>query len=688
MKRFILIIAILIFCSGHTYSEELILEEIEVKGKKETEVESLEVREVRESFAVDTAESLQDITGISKVRKGAIANDVVIRGFQKDNVNVLIDGMKLYGACPNRMDPPAFHIDFAEVERIDILKGAFDVKNQGSLGGLVDIKTKSAEKGFHGEVNLQYGSFNNFSGSSFLSYGGSKGGISAGGAYKYSKPYEDGDGNKITDLYSPMSSNRYKPSEKDEASYNIKTGWTKIDLIPVENHKLEVSYTRQEADDVIYPYLLMDAEYDDADRVNAIYTLNDISNIVKNLKIQAYWSQVEHDMRDERRCSSTANVSTCSGDLPRSYGMKTFAETNTWGGKVEGTLDIRGETTAGVDYYQRNWDATTTMYMRAMPMPMYKDQASMPDVDVKSIGAYIEQNNELTDTLNLSAGLRIDNTETEAGIDRTSLYDLFHADSTTSRTDTYLSGNMKIDYDISDSLNAFIGFGHTVRVPDPEERYFALQRMGTEAKPDRVGNPELDTVKNNEFDTGLKYKSDKILLKTQLFYSALKDMIVIRDVFNGTRHARVYTNKDATMYGGEASARLALPKNIYVTAGISYTRGENDTDDTNLPEMPPVKGNLALRYDNGTYFGEIQGLFASKQSKVDELIDEEETGSWAIANVKVGYLINKLNILAGIKNIFDKNYFEHLSYQRNPFSSGIKIPEPGRTLYVSTQYDF
>ncbi len=117
MKRFLILFMVIILCPHFSYSEELILDEIEVKGEKETEVESLEVREVRESFAIDPGEALDSIPGLSKLRKGSVANDVVIRGFQRDNINVLIDGMKLYGACPNRMDPPAFHVDFAEVEK-------------------------------------------------------------------------------------------------------------------------------------------------------------------------------------------------------------------------------------------------------------------------------------------------------------------------------------------------------------------------------------------------------------------------------------------------------------------------------------------------------------------------------------------------------------------------------------------
>ena len=70
--------------------------------------------------------------GLWRLRKGGIANDVVLRGLQSRDLNVLIDGQRVYGACPNHMDPAAFHVDFAEVDRVEVGKGPFDVKNQGA----------------------------------------------------------------------------------------------------------------------------------------------------------------------------------------------------------------------------------------------------------------------------------------------------------------------------------------------------------------------------------------------------------------------------------------------------------------------------------------------------------------------------------------------------------------------------
>ncbi len=74
-------------------------------------------------------------------RRG-IAGDIVFRGLQSRDLTVVIDGQRVQGACPNHMDPPSFHVDLAEVQRVEVAKGPFDVRHQGSLGGVVNVVTQ------------------------------------------------------------------------------------------------------------------------------------------------------------------------------------------------------------------------------------------------------------------------------------------------------------------------------------------------------------------------------------------------------------------------------------------------------------------------------------------------------------------------------------------------------------------
>jgi iron complex outermembrane recepter protein len=676
--------AAFLMVSAPAYAESVLLKEIEVKGKKETRIETLEVREVRETRAHDLGEALEISGNVGKVRKGGIANDIVIRGYQRDNINVLIDGARIHGACPNRMDPPSFHLDYAEVERVELRKGPYDVSNAGSLGGMVDVKTRGAGPGTHGEFNLGAASFGSYEGSALLSHGTDRFDILAGGAYKTSDPYESGDGRKITELDYPTPANRYRPEETGGTAYDIKTGWAKAGWNPSEVQRIELSYTGQWADDVLYPYLFMDALYDDTHRLNLRHETRGVGPFSRTL-LQAYWNDVDHDMRDERRCSSSINPAVCGPKFDRGYSMKTYAEARNYGAKAEGVIGTGTETAIGVDVYNRWWDAVTTRVTNRAAQT-FGDNASLPDITIVDVGAYVEHRRPLGKNVRLTAGARIDWASSDAGIDRSAFYGTFYPGLTAAdldQDDVMVSGNIQLDRDLGEGMSLFLGLGRGVRLPDPQERYFALENTPT-AK-GAAGDPRLDPVVNHEADIGLKYSSGRVLAKAQVFYSDLTDFIVVREADNTVK---TYRNVDATMCGGEASGRIALPYNLFASGGISYTRGENDTDNADLSEIPPFRGSAALRYDVGTWFGEVEGVFAVRQSKTDTAVREQATAGWGIVNLKAGYEAMGVRVLAGVRNLFDKQYYEHLSYIRDPFASGAKVPEPGMTLYANVQYAF
>jgi len=119
-------------------------------------------------------------------------------GLQSRDLNVLIDGERIYGACPNHMDPAVFHVDFAEVDRIEIGKGPFDVRNQGSLGGLVNIITRKPEQGFHATANLSSGSYDFLNPSATIQYANGRFSALGGYSYRISHPFVDGSGKSFT----------------------------------------------------------------------------------------------------------------------------------------------------------------------------------------------------------------------------------------------------------------------------------------------------------------------------------------------------------------------------------------------------------------------------------------------------------------------------------------------------------
>lgn len=671
-------------------SPELV-EEILVKGKKQTRVDTMEVREVRETPAHDLAEALAQQGLAASIRKGGIASDVVVRGFQRDNLAVTIDGAKLHGACPNRMDPPSFHVDYAEVDRVELRKGPFDVASQGGLGGTLDVRTRDPRAGASGEVNLGYGRFGSFEASGTAGYGGERVGVLAGGAFKASKPFESGEGIRFTELYPAASANRYRSDVLGQAAYDMKTGWAKVTGAPAAGHRAELSFAHQQADHVLYPYLRMDARYDDTNRVNAAYEAGALGPLSR-ARAQAYFTHVEHDMDDVHRCSSAAVTTggACGAALERGWSMRTLAESWVAGGELEAAFATVGETVVGVDLSVRSWNSETTRFMRAMSM--YGTEDSIPDVTTTNVGLRAEHELPLGERVKLRAGARLDLVRSEPGNDRSAEYAAYHADvpSELRQEDVLLSGNVQADVRLTDALSAYAGYGHGERVPDAQERFFALSAMGA-AMPGTVGRPTLDPVRNDEVDVGAKLTFGPVLVKAQVFQSWLADYVAVVNATGRTNpalRAKSYSNVSATMWGGEASARVALPYDLYASASVGYTEGRNLTAGTWLAEIPPLRASASVRYDRTRWFTEVETVLADDQRSVDRSVQEQPTGGWAILNLKAGLQLRNAKVFAGVRNVFDRTYYESLSHLRDPFSSGVRVAEPGRVVYANVQAGF
>ena len=672
------------------------LEEIEVKGRRAPRLDTLEAREVRETAARDLGESLDAQANVSKVRKAGIANDVVLRGMKKDDVNVLIDGAKVHGACPSRMDPPAFHLDYAEVDRVEVKRGPFDVRNPGGLGGLIDVRTRRTHPALGVELNAEYGSFGASQSSGVVAWGHPLGDAQVGAAYKYSEPFASGDGRNFT-LAIPATRGgrpnaaRFRNTSDSQQAYAVASGWGKVGLVPAEDHRLELAYTRQSATDVLYPYLLMDGIADTTDRVNATYRIGGAA--APQALAQLYWSRVAHDMDDRDRCSSSASPDACAGALPRTYSMRTEARATVLGGKLEaatyGALELLG----GGDFYLRNWNNTTSRVARLAAGQPYGVEASVPDVDILDVGLYAQARKELADDLHVTAGFRLDLATTDARTDRTALYQTFFpaGDVARSRTDVLASGNVQADLRVLEAATVFAGYGHGNRVPDPQERYYALTGMA--GNPAYVGFPALRPMQSDELDLGAKWGGGGVVAKVQVFHAWLHDDIVLTNASapaagGAVQTAKTYGNVEARTYGGEASARVALPAHLFVSGGASYTRGLNVTRGGDLAEMPPFKLVAALRYDVNAFFAEAEEVYAARQDRVDVALQEQPTAAWFITNVRVGVAYKGLRAFAGVRNLLDKFYYEHLAYLRDPFASGTKVPEPGRSFYGTLQYAF
>lgn len=662
---------------------DLVRERLEVAGPAARD--SVEAREVRESFALDAGEALDRLDGVTALRKGGIASDLVLRGFKGENLNVVIDGQHLYGACPNRMDPPAFHVDFAEIERIEVVKGPHDVAYGGGLGGTVNIVTRDPDAGAAGMARLAAGSAGLLAPAASASWAGPRWSVKGGAAMRQGEAYADGDGVRFTELLPVTAAAAYRATARDERAFDLTTVWAGAEASLSPGSRLELSASHQDGQQQLYPYLQMDAEYDRATRGLLRYRAERPGRALSSLEASASFGRVDHAMDDRLRVSSTG--------APRAYGMRTVATARVAGGRLEaGARDTAGGSWRfGVEGHDRRWDAATTLAGMG-----YRPQASLPDVGTTALGLYAELERPLGERLTWRAGARADQARVAAdeALAATDLYFAYHGTRATSTSRALPAASVALAWSPRADWTVDLSLGRAARMPDAQELYFGLRRMGS----DWVGNPELRPAANLQGDLVVRYRGERLSAQLSTYLAEVDDFIAVVEqqrqrmvpgVMNS--RARSYANVDARLAGGEASLQWPVGESVLLVAGVSWVRGTKSTgsgaqvEDRDLAEMPPLGGRLALRWEPGRWFVEGEARAAARQEHVDSDLGETPTPGWEVLDLRAGLELGRVRLLVGVDNLFDRAYARSLSYQRDPFRAGVVVPEPGRTLLASLE---
>jgi iron complex outermembrane receptor protein len=123
--------------------------------------------------------------------------------------------------------------------------------------------------------------------------------------------------------------------------------------------------------------------------------------------------------------------------------------------------------------------------------------------------------------------------------------------------------------------------------------------------------------------------------------------------------------------------------------GLLYNWGEQVEDNSPLAEIQPLLFNLMARTPRYRSFaGRFLYQYAARQDRVDESLNESPTESWQRVDIGVDMETGHFVLALGVENLLNELYAQHLSYLRNPFSSGLAVYEPGRTIRITVTFVF
>lgn len=646
------------------------LGQIDVIEKINTKVvNNINTQEVKNA---DLAEALaKKSPSISLIRRSGIANDIILRGQKRDNIKVTIDDSLVYGACPNRMDPPTSHVITSNVASVEISEGPFDVSEFGTLSGGVKITTVQPQEGLHGEIGATVGSFGYKKG--IISVSGGNETVKALVTYskEESDQYKDGDGNTMAEqTLNADPANKYSDKDKDMKAYEKESLMAKLLVDINDNHELEISATQNRSENILYPSTPMDAIYDDSNLYNLKYTAYELGDFSKKLEFKAYKTDVDHPMAIDYRQKNIGMAAT----KPMMVGMTNHLTTDVKGAKIINTFDaLEQEFAIGLDASRRNWDGK--YYSDAKPFI----ENSIDDVDTKNNAIFVQSTKNI-DKFTVEVGARYDSTKIESARQ-------------TQQDNSYngLSGNIMTTYNASQNTKYFVGIGQASRVPDARELY-NLASSGLE-----TGTPNLKETTNREIDVGLQHHYTDGQIKAKFFYSDLEDYIY----YNKSATANKFENIDAKIYGLELSNAYYLNDQFTVDASYSYKKGKKDTalvgqSDRDLADITPPKFILGLTYDHDAATNaSVEFVNVSSWEDYDADNGEQKIDGYNVVNIKAQTTVAKnFEITAGVDNLFDETYavsntYADLTLLTDGTTTDVMLlNDPGRYAYLSLKYKF
>ena len=295
----------------------------------------------------------------------------------------------------------------------------------------------------------------------------------------------------------------------------------------------------------------------------------------------------------------------------------------------------------------------------------------IPDAEKKDFGLYALSQIDLSGSSQFLIGAR---------------YDKRSISSKSSSNDfSNFNGSIGYKKDYQNSilrLNLSSGF----RAPDLIEFYADGNHHGSFQY--KKGNDNLNAEKSIQTDLSYQVNGDNSILSFDVFYNSISDYIYLKpsNMFEGEFRVFNYLQQDAKLYGGE----IHLNKNTSIDWLSYYTSLEyvfaEAADGEALPFISPLTFNQIFNIDFGNnYSVEVDFIAKAKQSRVS--MYEDETDGYSILNLsgnyKTSFLQNDLNLFWRVSNIFDKEYYDHLSRLK---TAGIH--EMGRNISIGLKYNF
>lgn len=663
MKKLIIIGFSVLFC-GFSFAQEY-KKSVKKDTTKLKEIIVLSRRKLSNHRQQKTLSSIDDYlekaNKVTMIKRGNYAWEPSVNNMTSERLNITIDGMQIFGACTDKMDPITSYVDVSNLEQVSIGSGQSGSENGHCVGGGIDLQlptSKFYESGLKTSVDLGYETNGNYRTAGLdMEYSGKSFYISTDGIFRKSENYYAGGNQEV----------QYSQFQKYNMS--LQTGY-KLS----ENNSVDANIIYDRATEVGYPALPMDVSLAEALITSLSHNYASDSTFIKSLESKLYFNTITHIMDDSKRPDVPIRM-----DMPGwsdTYGLYSKASTDL--NKHDLYLQLNA-------YYNRSL-AQMTMFPNDPNQPeMF--MLTWPDVRTLYTGIFVKDIYALSQNETLSSSLRTgfqkNSIASDVGLESLRIF-YPDIDDSKSRFLVSVSSDYKFkkpSYDLS------FGLGYGERAPSVSEGYgFFL--FNSFDRYDYIGNPNLNNEKAVEFnvETNCHTKTFHIGLEASYFY--IMDYIIgdidasINSMTIGANGVRVYKAlSNASIFDVflNFSYQFSDSFSINGTLGYNYGKGSNNE---HLPLIKPFSYLTEINYNKRKFNASFQLQGNGNQSQYSNFYGEDETPAYGILNANLGNTFyknqHKFILKYGVQNLLDTNYSTYADWNN--------IQRPGRNFYINASY--
>ncbi|EAJ7869953.1 TonB-dependent receptor [Campylobacter jejuni] len=653
---------------------------------------SIEGKDLQNKGYISLEQALERISGISFVNFG-LGRNIDMRGQgDKSNiaVKVMIDGRAINVLDNSHGVTQLDSINLDNVERIEIIPGGGSVLyGSGTRGGVINIITKK-QKSDAFAINLK---------SSAYDHGRLGGNLGINGAKQINE--------NLAFSFDIQSFNLDGYQEGyNEKGYFINTK-TYIDIN--DNSDLTLEYNYFKSKNTSSGYLTKAQAQSDPTQKGNSDNITQINRPEISLDYHYYFDDIwEFNLEafwQNQKINYLKDVSTMSYrgmSLPVYQNGSGFEDTLI-GISLKNKLNYANNSYFIFGYEFANHDAKRTSIIHydvnTNGFQMSHTMTTLMDMDKQSHSIFALDSHEFNDIFSISGGARYEYSLYDtnrnytsnmiiSSIPRPSTPELFSTDDTSHNFAFEITPNFKY----SDTGKLYIKYERGFVSPSPAQ--FVNKDKISQKYYSANLNPEIfDT-----FELGIDdFWWDFYGFNLTLFYTLSKDEIS----YLGNPHATSggfwqYYNIDQTRRLG---VELSLSQNFldddlifresltYLDAKIS--KGVNDG--MRIPYVSKIKATAGIEYAWNENFSNFIDLTYFSRAKDGGTIDENtgkmSKNSWIrdyfLTDIGMKYNYKKLQILAGIRNLFDKRYYTYQDSINDQYLVG-----NGRNYYVEFKYTF